>query len=99
MVKVSRMLRDFSEESARAESIVSSLSLMKYPFRYPSSWILTEDEICLDFMRKLELKGDDLDLSLEWPKNVSTNPYEKSEDLLAQSLQVAVGEKNRMVCT
>ena len=91
--EVSRMLRDFAEESARAESIVSSLSLMKYPFRYPSSWILTEDEICLDFMRKLELKGDDLDLSLEWPKNVSTNPYEKSEDLLAQSLQVAVGEK------
>ena len=41
----------------------------------------------------MNLRGDDLDLSLEWPKNVSTNPYEKSEDLLAQSLQVAVGEK------
>ena len=44
-------------------------------------------------MRKLELKGDDLDLSLEWPKNVSTNPYERTEDLLAQSMQISVGEK------
>ena len=90
---VFRLERDFYEEQTQAELIVESLSLASYPYKHPSSWIIASDEACLEFMSRVERCGETLGFRLEWPKNVSTSPYERSEDLLSQSLQVSVGEK------
>ncbi len=87
--------RDFDRERQLASRLMGLLDLDELPEPEPWTVIAYNDELCLQFISRLETAKTTLPFQVEWPQYLAKEhrPYRLAPNIDRGSLNVSVGEK------